>query len=292
MLKLATEVFDWNHLSHYQADLFVIGSIEFGLYAPTNLHFDQLESAVIALSRVNKPVALRVDRIMQEDDLLLLEQYLHHCQLLHFDYVIYSDMAVYAILSELGFKGQLIFNAKTLNCSSQDARFYQSKGIDIVISHELPLDDLISISHVGNVCIEGYAHSLIFYSKRQLLSSYREKYQLTPLEGTSIFKMQERTTKGLYFGVENNDGTLIYNQQRYAIYQELPALHEAIFFFINPHFMKEEDLLAILSIYHKAITSQPTQAGYDSLLTYYPYTTSGFLYRKPLILEEGQNEKN
>ncbi|MDD4212743.1 MAG: U32 family peptidase [Bacilli bacterium] len=292
MLKIATEVIDWNHLTDYEADVIIVGSQQFGLYAPTNLSQEAIKEAISLINKSDKAIALRVDRIMQEDDLEELRIFLQDVVTKEVDYVIFSDMAVYSLLQKQGFSRQFIFNAKTLNCSLNDAKYYQSLGIDVLLSHELPCDDIVEITKAKNVCLEGYSHSLIFYSYRQLISSYYEKYSLDTMKEVKNLTIREQNTKGLYNVIENEHGTFIYQHQRYAIFYELPLLQDVKLLMIQPHFMEEQELRKSIRLYRTAILHGPTHEGYEALLKCYPLTDSGFLYRKPMILEEGQDEKN
>ena len=293
MLKLSTEVFDWNHLEAYDADIIVIGSREFGMYAPTNLTQEELFQAVVKVKEHQRLVGVRIDRIMQERDVEGLLAFLTIALTYPIHYYFFSDMSVLGFFATHPTSAQLVYNAKTLNCSPQDAAYYHKRGIDVVISHELPLDEVKNIANNGNIGIEGFAHSLIFYSNRKLISSYYDKYQIIPLHsyGTE-YQIQEVNTKTWLYAVENQHGTTLYNDKTYAIYRELEELSAAKYFIIQPHFIDEAALIKTLAIYRRAIAYGPTPEGYQELSTLHSNLESGFLYRKPLILEEGQYEKN
>lgn len=291
-MKLASEIYDYQKITQYQCDIVVIAASEFALYSPASIRKNELIKTITLIKEANKEVALRIDGLVSEKDLEELKIYLQFCRVLPIDYYIFSDLSVYSYLQNFNVQAKYIYNAKTINCSANDALYYKNLGIDVIVSQELPLGDLVNIVATGNVGLEGYGHSLIFYSARKLLSSYREKYNLAESLKENIYKIKEKATNMSMYLVENKNGTFIYNENRYHIYNELAQLTKGKYFFINPVFIEEEALIKIIDIYKRALLSGVRDDDYEELLKTYHATSKGFLYQKSQILEEGQDEKN
>ena len=253
---------------------------------------NELVKIIKIIKNKGKEIALRIDALILENDLQALEKYLIFTSSLDIDYYIFSDLSIYFYLKKYNISTKYIYNAKTINCSLNEALYYQSLGIDVILSQELPLIDITNITNVVKTGIEGYGHPLIFYSRRRLLTNYKQKYDLMQKLSKNIYLIQEKTTKILLYLIEDEKGTLIYHYERYHLYHELSTFNNIKYFFINPHFINEKDLIKVLKIYTQALNNKINNDDYETLLSLYPKTTSGFLYQKPQILEVGQNEKN
>ena len=208
---------------------------------------------------------------------------------LNIDYFLFSDMAVLYYFKAKKLEHKLIYTAKTLNCSYQDAYYYQKQGIKVMLSNELTLEDITKITELNNIVLEGYGYSNIFYSKRKLLSLYNEAKQLRNNLPDKLMHIKETNRDNTYPIYQNQNGTFIYTNYKYIFYSELKAIENLFMFKIESLFIDEVDLFAIIDIFKKAINGDINDSDYQKLIVLDNNVGHSFLYKKPLILGD-QNE--
>lgn len=289
-MMLITEVKSKENLAKYEADGLVLCFEKYNMGTENPFTKDELILAVEEIHRLNKAAILRVDKIIEEDEVEELSDFLDFLSYLKIDYYMFSDMFVLNYFMKRGEAGRLIYNAKTLSCSYNDCAFYNELGVKVILSNELTLEDIVSISQLPNIGLDGYGYSSIFYSKRRLVSLYKDVKKLDrELENKQMF-IKEQTREQAYPILQNDQGTHIFTSYKYLFYKELENVPNMFLFHIQSKFIEEEDLLQIVSVYRKAIDEGPTEEGLDCLVAIDQNVGHSFLYKKPMILRGDDNE--
>ena len=185
---------------------------------------------------------------------------------------------------------KLIYSPKTLNCSYNDVIFYKELGVKVVLSNELPLENIKKISTLDNVVIDCYGHSNIFYSKRKLLSLYKDFKGFSSKVTDELLFIREETRNNKYPIFENENGTFIFTDYKYLFYKEINELPASTIYKIESLFIDDNKLLDIINIYQEAINSFATDDGLSKLVEIDNNIGTSFLYKKLNILKENENE--
>lgn len=240
----------------------------------------------------NKESILNLNRLFHEYELDELREYIDLFIKMDIDSYIFSDLAIYTIFKGYNLEHKLIYHARTMITSLQDALFWKSKNVkSVFVSNELTLEEINSIVHAGNIAIEAYGHHQIFASKRDLLSLY---FTYTKNEERQRkfkkYTIQEELRKEKYPILENHHGTVIYSAFKYAILEEIQSLDvKPKYIHINSIFIVEEELLEIVSLYKKVMDAgfreSITKEAVKRLAEIDPNIYSGFLYKKTTLVK-------
>lgn len=288
-MKLITELKSLEKINKYNVDGLIFSHPQFGTIANKTFTFSEMEEIVNYCHAHNKLALLKVDKIMEENELEALFAFLDNTMRLNIDYYLFSDMAVLNYFQTRKQEYRLIYVAKTLNCSYLDAEFYQKRGIKVMLSNELTLDDIIHISSLDNIVLDGYGYSNIFYSKRKLLSLYNEAKALGQNLPNKLLHIQEENRDNKYPIYENQNGTFIFTSYKYLFYKELEAVKNLFMFKIESIFIEEEALFTVIDVFQKALHGDINDQDYQTLIDLDQNVGHSFLYKKPSILGE-ENE--
>jgi putative protease len=286
-MKLITEIENYGNLPQYHVDGIIFSYINFATISNKTFTFPEIEKIVERAKALNKETILKVDKIMEEDDLDDLYKFLDNAMELGIDYYMFTDMSVLNYFKEKNEMNRLIYASKTMNCSYNDISYYQSQGIKVIPSNELTLEDLHEIVKLDNIVIDGYGYSSIFYSKRKLLTLFKEYIESEDDFTNQLFTIKEEKRENRYPIFENKNGTFIFTANKYVIYKELEELQNSFMFKVESLFVSEEVLFEILTIYNKAIKNGISEEDYQKLLSLDNNISTSFLYKKPSILDSG-----
>ena len=204
-------------------------------------------------------------------------------------YYIYTDMSIYCILKKYNLEHKSVYFSKTINCSTNDIKQYNNLNIKSLVSTELTLDDLIKISNLQNNFIYTYGYFSIFYSKRKLLSLYKQYASLDYESQNKKYTLLEETREEHYPVIENENGTFVYGSYIYLLFNEIEKLNKNNYFYIDSTFIEEDDLLKILNIYNNSFNNNEfNEQSLNELKQINNNTGSSFLYLKPEILKENK----
>ncbi|MFA7367216.1 MAG: U32 family peptidase [Bacilli bacterium] len=289
-MKLISEVKNINNIEQYNLDGIIISYKPFSTTSDLYVDYEDIVQINDYCHRNDKLSILKIDKIIEEKEVDELYEFLDSVHPLSIDYYIFSDMSVLSYFKTKNELDKLIFSAKTLSCSYNDVLFYQQKGIKVIISNELTLESIIKISELENVVIDGYGYSNIFYSKRKLLSLFKEAKNLSEDVKNEILYIREETRKENQPIIENENGTFIYTSSKYLFFKEIEKLHNLFMFKIESLMIQEEELIKIINIYNKGLKGDLSDENYLELVKIDNDVTTSFLYKKPKILKEKSNE--
>lgn len=278
---IVTELKSLNRINEYNVDILIL-----------NTKFTSVCDFYIELNQLhlfnNKNIALNIDKIIEEDELIELDDFIK--QALNYDitYYIYTDMSVYCILKKYNLESKSVFFSKTINCSTYDIKEYNKLNIKCLVSTELTIDDLIKISNIESNFIYTYGFFSIFYSKRKLLSLYKEYANLNYQSQNKKYTLLEETREEHYPVIENKNGTFVYGSYNYLLFKEIDLLNKNNYFYISSLFIDEDDLIKIINIYNNGFKNGFNEELLEQLNNINPNTGSSFLYLKPEILKESK----
>lgn len=289
-MKLISEIISIKNISQYNLDGMIFSYKKFSTVSSLYLEITDIKFVSEYCKKNDKLSILKIDKIIEEKEVDELYKFLDLVHPLCIDYYIFSDLAVLTYFKNKNELSKLIYSAKTLSCSYNDVAFYQEMQIKVIISNELTLDSIIKISELDNVIIDGYGFSNIFYSKRKLLSLFKEKKQIDDSVINHVLQIQEETRNEKQPIIENDNGTFIFTSSKYVFFKELSKLHNLFMFKIESLMIPEEELLQVIDIYQKASSGDLSDENLSKLIAIDNNLNTSFLYKKPRILKEKNNE--
>ena len=128
---------------------------------------------LLMLKEINK-ISLKVNRLFHEKELEDLIKTLKEIKLDKVKYIFYSDLALLDVLSELNILDKAVYDAYTYTTNKQDVLEYATFNKYVVVSNQISIDEIKELTNNidKKVIIYGFGKSVIFYSKRPLLTNY------------------------------------------------------------------------------------------------------------------------
>jgi len=285
---LVTELKSLDNISKYNVGVLILPT-KFSSYSDFVIKLEQLKQLEQLNLFNNKQIALKLDKIITEYELEQLELFIKQTINYSISYYIFTDMSVYYILRKYNLETKAVFFSKTINCSTYDIKEYNKLNIKCLVSTELQLEDLIKISNLENNFIYTYGYFNIFYSKRKLLSLYKQYSNLDYNPQNIKYNLLEETRKEYYPAIENNNGTFIYSSYCLLLFKELMQLNKNNYFYIDSNFIEEDKLLNIINVYNKLINNGYSEELLNEIKQIDENIGTSFMYLKPEILKEKNN---
>ena len=180
------------------------------------------------INKIDVNYYLLVNRIMTFKDLEKLRSILNNINLKYLKGVFFEDLGV------------LETNYLSING-------FLDKGIDsVVVSNEITKEEVeIILDNVSeNVVIPVLGYNQIMYSRRNLITNYNKEYNLN----TSLNnKITEQITKKQLPILEQEYGTVIFDENIYNNLELLKNTKNVKFYLINSTFLTKEDIISYLN---------------------------------------------
>ena len=188
------------------------------------------------VQKTGKGVALNIDRLFHQDDMVYVKELVESCPC---DYIFYSDLGVYQILSKLGLTDMAVYRAPTYMTNSNDINVFQMMNEYVVVSNQISSDELFEIvkNTKNNLIVDAVGMACCFYSKRPLVTNYLKfkDYKLKKYR-SEVMKLKEETRDNFYHIVEDVNGTKVYEEAHYALTTELDVIKDVEYILLN-HFL-------------------------------------------------------
>lgn len=247
-MKLISGIYNDKQLNKYLD--FIDGAI---LMVP---HFSlvyedlDLNKAISKMKKLGKTIILSLNKIFTEDEIdeayKFLDEYKNEDVLFYV-----ADLGLIKYAKDNNILDKIIYNPETMITNYLDLSVYMGFNLDAYgISNEITIEDLKTIYDKTKAPLFylGFGKRLMFYSKRKLLSLYKEKYQ-TKFSFDDLY-LKEETRDDKYKIIENNNGTMIYRSYFISLHKELDDLLFLKYFYIDPLDLEEDTYLCALSAYH------------------------------------------
>lgn len=218
MSKLITEYTKLEDLK-LNVSGFIINFKSFSLFPKYRFTFDEVKKIILKMRKEKKLVFLNLDALVREKDLSNLKCLLDQIVTLDFDYLIFHDFAVYTYFKEKGLTDKLIYDGKTMVTSKKELEFFASKKLPVFLSRELKQKELEVISTLDNALLEVFGYERIFYSKRPILSLFKEFKNIKESLTNKVYKLQEKDD--IYLAYEEEGEYFVYLEKIKYLYKEL-----------------------------------------------------------------------
>ncbi len=223
-----------------------IQDLSFGI--TYNLTVDAINNI---LNKTSKNVSINVKRLFHEYELIALENTLKSINLEKVSNIFYSDLAVYDIVKSLGYENKLVYDAFTYLTNYLDVEEYNSFNKSVVVSNQISkeeIDELLS-KITKPVMIHGFGKSVIFYSKRKLITNYFNYRDVSYKANLKNYYLQEELRSELYHIYEDENATYIYEKGYYYLFNELNNIDKVETIIIESSDLKESDYDVVVEAY-------------------------------------------
>ena len=183
--------------------------------------------------------------------------------------ILFYDMAVYRIASELGMKDRLVIYQDHLNASILSNQFYYDLGIrGSFITNDITGEELLEIKRNSKMDIFflGYGYQPIFYSRRYLVKNY-----LKYIEENSGNEYNIISDNGVEYPIKEEEfGTTIYSPGVINLVNYMDMLDEIDYIVLNEEKTEHDKFMEIIDKFIKREkTQEDTYLGFFKVKTIY-----------------------
>ncbi|MFH5182294.1 peptidase U32 family protein [Paenibacillus sp. TAB 01] len=216
------------------ADAIAVGEHRFGMRLPGEVTLDELETWIPWAHERGAKVYIVMNKIMDNEQLPQLPDYLRRVQELKADAVIFGDPGVLIAIRQAAPGMPLHWNAEMTSTNYETASYWGSKGATrVVLARELNLEETLEIkSKLPAMEVQVQVHGItnIYHSKRSLVSNYqahqgREEAALKGLED-GLFLIEQERKDERYPVYEDQNGTHIMSSDDICMLENLHELME------------------------------------------------------------------
>lgn len=198
-------------------------------------------------------ISLDVTRLFHEDELNMLDSTLKMINLAKIKYIFYSDFAVLETLHKLMLDNKAVYDTYTYSTNSEDINILSKINKYVVISNQISIDEIKKLlTKVNrNVMIHGFGRSVIFYSKRELLTNYFNYRNLSYDARKNNYSLKEEFREEFYPIYEDEYGTYIYEKGYYYLFEELKTFINVDYVIIHSALLDSKEYENIVNCYLK-----------------------------------------
>jgi putative protease len=216
------------------ADAVSVGEHRFGMRLPGEVPLAELSGLIPWAHQRAAKVYVVVNKIMDNDLLPALPDYLRQVRELGADAVVFGDPAVLIAMRQAAPGMPLHWNAEMTSTNYETASYWGSKGaIRVVLARELNLDETLEIkSKLPNMEVQVQVHGItnIYHSKRDLVTNYEAHQDRDGLKAgkgleDGLFLIEQERKDERYPVYEDENGTHIMSADDVCM---LESLHELI----------------------------------------------------------------
>ncbi|MFA6843348.1 MAG: U32 family peptidase [Bacilli bacterium] len=247
-MKLIAELQSLDNLNDYQDIDYLLIPTSFSL-ASSHAPLTSPEIAkVMQWTTINKTKAvIKVDQLIENKYLNSFFRYLD--KYAYYDCLfLYSDFAVFNYFDNKGMLNKLMYNAPTLVCNTKDCEFYNKRGIKVILSNELSIEEITECAKEKNVIVQSYGYFPIYYSQREILSLYNKNVSGDTDYKNKLYYLKEEKREEMYPVFEKENYTVIFSKAKILIYKDLEKIKPE-YIFINSNFLKPDNFKMILNLY-------------------------------------------
>jgi len=260
-----------------------------------NFEYKEMVDSVFKAQDLGLKVFISVDGFVFGDDESLLYDYLNQLKNMNVDGIYFSDLAVLEISKNLNMQELLSYDGGPMMTNSLDAGYYIENGINsVVLARELNLEEIKKIceANKGFIDLQIFGHIRLSITRRKFLSNYFKEinsdYEYINKETLSLEEEQRSYRLPI---VENKEGTIIYSDYIFEMYEELvdliPYLNRGI---IDDRFI-DFDVINEVCIGLRRVTKENAKFLFTELKIRYPLVnlSKGYLYETLNLKKDGED---
>ena len=197
-----------------------------------------------------KKAYVLLDRVMFNEDLENLKVFLYQLEAKGCDGYFFSDLGVMKLLEEMEIIHKGYFYSQTQIVSTLELKSYlEYKVKTVFVSKDLPINDIIKVSSNLSLGVNVYGYRNLFYSRRKLLSSYKEEYSLKDKFAKSDkYKIRELKREAKSIIYEDDYGTYVFTSYIDNHINHLVLLDEnkVEYVLFDDNFVSKEEFIKVI----------------------------------------------
>lgn len=238
------------------ADGFIIGAEGLSWLVPLEVSISKLEDIVSRIKQLGKQIFISLNKLMYNQDIPLLKEYLLVIENIGVDGIIYDDLAVLNLITSLSLKTPLVWFGIHSFTNYYSSNYWYKKGINYgILSTEITLNQILEIKEHTNMSLVmyGYGYLPMFVSSRALLTSYCE--YIGKYKEDKVYHMYEKNRNESYPTYENENGTVILSSHIINVIDEIPVLNDCIDYLVLSSLnISDSDFNKVFQFYIKALS--------------------------------------
>ena len=259
----------------------ILNSDRFSLNPTDYFELDELLKLNKLIKEKGYKTLLNIDSLIKEDEIDEFKEFFNKVWGL-FDYYLFSDMGVLTLASD---RSKLIYYPKTYIDSFNELNTFKDLGITSVLSNELSIEEIVEIDQNSkDYVIEVFGFHQMFYSRRKLLSLYKDYFKLDFSAKRKEYFIKEELRDDFYPIYEQDGGTLIYTDYCYYLLNELKDLKNYKFIYLNGSFIDLTSYNKIIDIYQRQVNDEASDLEKELQELNYKFD-KGFLKQKSILLK-------
>ncbi|MDD3304523.1 MAG: U32 family peptidase [Bacilli bacterium] len=270
-------------------DGFIIGVKDLSWFIPLELSIVEVKDISPKIKEKGKELFVSLNKIIYNQDIPLLKEYLLILDDLGLSGIMYDDIAVFNIAKNMSLKTPLVWFGTHAFTNYHTANYWYNKGVKYgVVGTEITLDKIKEISNNTEMSLMmyGYGYLPMFVSSRPLISSYFKHIGGTKED--KVYHMYEEARKMSYPTYEDSKGTVILSAEIINTINELPIINKTIDYLILSSLnIPSDKFLKVYNNYIEAINNLEDKEKLNtiskSVANNSPAKTDkGFLYKETI----------
>ncbi len=214
------------------ADAVIIGESRWGMRLPGDFLLSDIESAVMAARGYGAKIYVSVNKIMDNEDLRGLPEYLDALLSKSVDAIIFGDPALLSAYRDLSATISLHWNAEMTSTNYASANYWGARGASrVVLARELNMDQVLEFKQNTTLEVQVQVHGAtnIYHSRRNLIRSYLDHRQVQTATqdfglGRGLYLVENERQELSHPVYEDGGGTHIMSADDLCMLDNLPEL--------------------------------------------------------------------
>ncbi|MGL4949945.1 MAG: U32 family peptidase, partial [Anaeroplasmataceae bacterium] len=203
---------------------------------------------------------------------------------------IYSDIGVHTLLKKHNMEFKGVYDPVTTITNSKEFGFFIKNYMKACsISLEITMNDIEKIvnTNPSKAWCKVFGYQQMFYSRRKLLSLYKEHSNIDAILSNANTYLKEETRDEYYHAVENEHGTVLFRNYIISFLKEKEILKNVGYIFLDSLFLEETDFIIIVKTYLKYLNGLITlEKAIEAIDNLELQIEEGFMYEDSVYQKE------
>ena len=181
-----------------------------------------------------KSISLLIDKIIYENELEDVEKEIKYYYDKGVKHFFYSDLAIHTILSKLGLNEfGVYYNPTKITSIIEAEAYYDLLKTPVYVTTKVKVEDIEKVTDKIPICYLLYGYRYLFYSKRKLISDFKDEYSLDIPAKNTLYELKEDTRDDLLPVYEDENGTFIYTSEPIDNFSDYNKMHSLSYAIVN-----------------------------------------------------------
>lgn len=273
----------------------ILGVQGFSVFNQLALAKASLKDVVLQLKTNNKVVFVLLNKVIYNQDIPLLKEYLLFLEELNLNGILYEDVAILNLSQKLGLKTPLGWMSEHLATTKDTCNYWGQQGVKYIgLANELTLDEVLKIRKGTTMplMLRAFGYLPMAQSSRNLVTNYFEA--IKSKGNDSFYYLYEGNSKKNYPIYEGETGTCLFSANLLNSILVLPTLVSANidYLILDGWGIKDDVFERVCTIYEEALNNLVNSESLQALAaTVHSLcknkTDQGFLFKETVYRVKG-----